>query len=549
MNGPRMLRDPLRNRDCAFTEAERDRLGLRGLLPPRVLSIDEQVTLELEHLRRKQDDLERYIGLAALRDRNETLFYRLLVDHLEEMLPIVYTPVVGRACQEFSHIMRGPRGVWITPDDADRIPELLRNAARGPVRLIVTTDNERILGLGDLGAGGIGIPIGKLSIYSAAAGIHPARTLPVSLDVGTDNEALLSDPLYLGVRRPRLRGAAYDALLDSFIAAVRETFAGCLVQWEDFKQHTALRVLDRFRTAHPSFNDDVQGTGAVVLAGMLAAARTLGRPAAEQRVVMVGAGAAGIGIARAITAALHAEGASSGAARRTIVLMDRRGLVTADRAGLEDDKRPFASNADDLAYFGLPPQATLEDVVRAVRPSFLIGATGSPGVFTEPVVRAMADATTTPVIMPLSNPTSKAEAVPEDILRWTEGRALVATGSPFPPVPTHGAARVIGQANNAFVFPGVGLGAIVSGAREVTDGMFLTAARSLAAEVTEERLRTGGIFPPVADLRAVSRRIAAAVVRCARAEGVGLPLEDMAIDSAIDAEMWTPAYEPTVASE
>ncbi|MGZ4144610.1 MAG: NAD-dependent malic enzyme [Actinomycetota bacterium] len=544
VRGAALLRDPLRNKDCAFTEEERDRLGLHGLLPPQVLTIEEQVALEIEHLRRKNDDLERFIGLAALRDRNETLFYRLLVDHLEELLPIVYTPVVGSACQQFSHIMRAPRGLWITADDIDRIPTLLRNAARGEVRLIVATDNERILGLGDQGAGGMGIPIGKLSIYSAGAGIHPALTLPISLDVGTDNEALLKDPLYLGVRRPRLRGEEYDRLLDAFVAAVHEVFPSAVLQWEDLKQHTALRVLDRYRDKHLTFNDDIQGTGAVILGGMIAALRKLGRKLAGQRVVMAGAGAAGIGIARAITTGMREEGASDLDIKRSIVFFASRGLVTTDREWLATDQEPFALTPEDLSALGLSQDDPLEVVVGTVKPTFLIGTTGKAGLFTEAVVRAMAAGTDVPVILPLSNPTSKTEVLPEDVLRWTDGRAIVATGSPFPPVEWNGETRIIGQANNAFVFPGVGLGTLVASARAVTDGMFLAAAHAFANFVPDERLAAGAIYPSQQDLRKASKVVAAAVLRRARDEGVGLPFADEDVEPAIEAAMWEPAYAP-----
>lgn len=543
--GAELLEHPLLNKDGAFTEKERDRFGLRGLLPHRVFTIEEQVALEVEKIRRKTDDLEKYIGLAALQDRNETLFYRVLIENLEEFLPIVYTPVVGRACQEYSHILRRPRGLWLTPDDADRIPELLANARHEDVRLIVVTDNERILGLGDQGAGGMGIPVGKIALYVAGAGIYPALTLPVSLDVGTDNEALLADPYYVGYRKPRLRGEEYDAFLEAFVEGVTEVFPHALVQWEDFKQHNAIRILDRYRHRITSFNDDIQGTAAVVMGGIYSALRLLDEPLGEQRLVFLGAGAAGIGIARLVKAEMRKEGVPEDRIRRAIVQLDSRGLTYLGREPLDEDKEEFALTPEVMREYGFEPGRAyeLETVVEAVRPTFLIGTSGTPGAFTERAIRAMAAHARIPVVMPLSNPTSKAEARPEDILEWTRGRALVATGSPFPPVVRGEGTHVIGQANNAFVFPGIGLGAIVAEAREVTDEMFLVAAEALAATVTEDRLEVGALYPSQSELRRVSREVAIAVARCARDCGVGRYFrDDEEIAQAVDAMTWTPAY-------
>jgi malic enzyme len=496
-------------------------------LPDRVLSIEEQVELELEHLRVKTDSLEQYIGMAALQDRNATLFYRLLAEHLGEFLPIVYTPTVGRATQEFSHIIRRTRGTWITPADRDRIPQLLRQGPFEDVRLIVVTDNERILGLGDQGAGGMAIPIGKLALYTAACGIYPSLTLPVSLDVGTDNPSLLADPLYLGYRSPRLRGAEYDALVEAFVAGVEAVWPGCLIQWEDFKQQNALRILERYRTRVLSFNDDIQGTAAVVLAGVLAALRATGRHLGDARIVLVGAGAAGIGIARLLRLAMVEAGLEGSHIRDAIALVDSRGLVHEGRSDLDELKA-------DLAVAAPGGGASLLDTVRDRRPTFLVGATGIPGTFDEAVVRAMADSlgpTEVPTILALSNPTSSSEATPADCLAWTGGRAIVATGSPFDPVTVDGRRVDIGQANNVFIFPGMGLGAIVSGARTVTDEMFLAAARTLAAAVEPDRLAAGSLFPPISALRDISWRIAAVVAG-----------ESHAADVA-DA-MWWPEYVP-----
>jgi malic enzyme len=542
--GAELLGRPLLNKDLAFDERERDELGLRGLLPPRVLSIEEQVALELEHVRRKGDELEQYIGLAALQDRNETLFYRLLVDNIEEFLPIVYTPTVGRACQQFSHVMRRARGLWITPDDSGRIVDILHNARHEDVRLIVATDNERILGLGDQGAGGMGIPVGKLALYTAGAGIYPSLTLPISLDVGTDNEDLLNDPLYVGYRHPRLRGAPYDEFIEEFVEAVSEVFPHALLQWEDFKQHNAIRILDRFRHRIASFNDDIQGTAGVVLAGLFAALRILGEPLHRQRLVFLGSGAAGIGIARLVRVAMEREGADRATVARSIAMLDTHGLVYTGRTPLDADKLEFALTPELMAYHGFSGAGPfdLEAVVRRVRPTILIGTSGTPGSFTEQALREMARHARLPIVMPLSNPTSRSEAAAEEILHWTEGRAVVASGSPFPPVEIAGRTRLIGQANNVFIFPGVGLGAIVAEAREVTDEMFLVAAHTLADTVTADRLAAGALYPPISSLRAVTRAIAVRVVCEARDCGVGRGLHDDQIEQAVDDAMWYPTY-------
>ena len=547
-HGRSLLGRAMYNKDAAFTDEERHWFGLHGLLPVNVLTLEEQLELELEHVRRKADPLERYIGLAALQDRNETLFYRLLAENLEEFLPIVYTPTVGRACQEYSHILRRPRGVWITPDDTGRIPELLRNAAQQEVRLVVVTDNERILGLGDQGAGGMGIPVGKLAIYTAGAGIYPALTLPVSLDVGTDNQALLADPIYAGWRHPRLRGPAYDAFIDSFVAGVTSVFPRAILQWEDFKQHIAIRILDRYRDVLPSFNDDIQGTASVVLAGILAGLRHVGEPLRGRRFVFFGAGAAATGIARLVRAALVEAGADADEIRRSLILLDSKGLLGLERPGLDDDKREFALNAAELASLGLAAGADLLRVVQAVRPAILIGTTATPSTFTEPIVRAMAETCPHPIILPLSNPTSRCEATPAQVLAWTDGHALVATGSPFDPVVVDGTTRQIGQANNAFIFPGVGLAAIIAGARTVSDAQFLVAARTLAARVSDERLAEGALYPSIGDLRAVSREIAVAVL-CSfgTLNGAPLPAGDEGrahAEAAVDQAMWWPEYLP-----
>ncbi len=549
--GVELLEHPLLNKDTAFTEIERDRFELRGLLPNRVLTIDEQVVLEVEKIRRKADPLERYIGLAALQDRNETLFYRVLVENIEEFMPLVYTPVVGRACQEYSHILRRPRGLWLTPDDIDRIPELLSNARHSDVRLIVVTDNERILGLGDQGAGGMGIPVGKLALYTAGAGLYPAFTLPVSLDVGTDNEALLSDPYYLGWRKPRLRGEHYDEFIEAFVEGVLAVFPHAVLQWEDFKQHNAIRLLDRYRHRITSFNDDIQGTGAVVLAGILAALRVLDQPLGAQRFVFFGAGAAGTGIGRVVRAALRREGVPEEEIRRALVQIDVDGLSFLGREPLDDYLKDLALSPDVMAHFGFEQaqRYDLQTVIRHVKPTVLIGASATPGAFTEDAIREMAAHVETPVIFALSNPTSKVEAVPEDLVAWTEGRAIVATGSPFDPVEYRGRTIVIGQANNVFCFPGIGLGAIVSEVREITDDMLLAAADVCAAAVTQERLRTGALYPKPAELRNVSRAIATRIVCQSRDSGLGRFIREDEVEAAVDAMMWFPGYVPYVPAE
>ena len=555
VRGPALLGNRLYTKDTGFSPDERVAFGLTGLVPSSTLGLNEQVDLALEQVRAKENDLERYVALAALQDRNATLFYRLLTDHVEELLPIVYTPTVGRACQEYSHILRRTRGLWITPDDTERIPEVLRNSPFEDVRLVVDTDNERILGLGDQGAGGMAIPIGKLALYTAASGIHPVLTLPISLDVGTDNPRLLEDPLYVGRREPRLRGPAYDRLVEAFVTGIQEVWPGCLIQFEDFKQANALRILDRYRDRVPSFNDDIQGTAAVVLAGILAAMRHRGERLSEQRVVVLGAGGAGIGIARMLRSAMVHDGASPDEAAGHVALLDSRGLVAVGRDDLDGHKAPLALAPAWLAAYGLEGEhpADFAAVVAGVKPTILIGATGVPGSFTEPAIVELARHVPEPLLFPLSNPTSTVEALPSDLLAWTGGRALIATGSPFAPIAQpDGSTRVIGQANNVFVFPGIGLGAIVAESRFVTDAMLQAAATALSELVTADRFAAGALYPPVGELRSVSYRIALAVAEEARRSGVAGLDPDADLVAALDGAIWDPRYVryvPAVAGE
>ncbi|MBC8132695.1 MAG: NAD-dependent malic enzyme [Deltaproteobacteria bacterium] len=542
-----LLRHAMYSKGSAFSQAERVAFKLEGLLPAHVVTIEQQARRAYQNIGRKTDPLEKYIGLASLQDRNEHLFYRVLGDHIEELMPIVYTPTVGRACQEFSHIFRRSRGLWITPEHRGRIYEVLGGAPFDDVRLIVVTDNERILGLGDQGAGGMGIPVGKLALYTAAAGIPPWQTLPISLDVGTDNQTLLNDDLYLGARMPRLRGPAYDALVEEFVSAVKQRFPRAILQWEDFKKNNAFRLLDRYRKVLPSFNDDIQGTAAVAVAAIAAATRATGVPLAAQRVVLLGAGAAGIGIARLIRATLQRAGVTGEALTAATASIDSRGLLVDDQAIADEHKLPFAWPAALAARCGLgagQPRDLLS-VVRAIKPTVLIGTTGEAGAFSESIIREMARHTERPVILPMSNPTNSSEAMPVDILAWTGGRALVATGSPFEPVEYDGRRITIGQVNNVLIFPGVGLGAILSEVSEVTDSMFVAAADQLATEANDDDLARGSVLPPIRHIRKVTARIAAAVVRAARDAGVARRrIEDDQIEEAIASAMWEPVYLP-----
>ncbi len=550
LRGRALLTNSMFNKGTAFTREERVALGVDGLLPPAICTIEQQLERVYENYRRQADDLDRFLYLVALKDRNETLFYRLLGDNVEEMTPIVYTPTVGLACQRFSHIYRRPHGLYVTPDAAGRMREVLGCAPYADVSVIVATDGEGILGLGDLGAGGMEIPIGKLALYTLAAGLHPSRCLPVCLDVGTANAQLRSDPLYLGTQRPRLEGEDYYALLDEFVDAVAEVFPGTLLQWEDFAGQKAWTVLDRYADRICSFNDDIQGTGAVVLTGVLGACRVLGRALRHHRVVVFGAGAGGGGVIQMLLAAMMEAGLDETEAKSRVVGLDSRGLVLADRPGLDDFKRAFAADPALIAGWRLadPGHVTLADVVANFRPTILIGTSKQPGSFTRAVVSEMAAHVDRPVIFALSNPTSKTEVPPADAIAWTEGRALVATGSPFEPVEYGGGRHRIGQGNNVFCFPGIGLGVIAARARRVTERMLLGAARAVADHVEPADLEDGCVYPAVGSIRTVSRAVALAVAKTGIEEGVARtdvdPADEEALDALVGTHVWRPQYVP-----
>jgi malate dehydrogenase (oxaloacetate-decarboxylating) len=546
LSGYELLNDPLLNKGTAFTEEERDAFDLHGLLPPHVAELEYQAQRRHAAFHDLGSDLQRYVFLRGLQDTNETLFYALLTRNIEEMMPIVYTPTVGLGCQLFSHLFRKPRGLFLSIPHQDLIPRILSHPRYDHINAIVVSDGERILGLGDQGAGGMGIPIGKLSLYTACAGLHPGTTLPVLLDVGTDNSDHLRDPLYIGWQHERVRGAAYDDLVSTFVEAVRGRWPHVLLHWEDFAIGNANRLLARYRDSLCTFNDDIQGTAAIAVGTLLCAINVTGVPLSEQRVAVLGAGSAGTGICALLLRAMVEAGLSEQRARECFYLVDRPGLLLAGMKGLAPFQAPFAQDPSRVSGWKLkaPAHIDLEDVVANAQPTVLIGTSGQAGAFTEPVVRAMAKNVKRPVIFPLSNPTARSEAMPVDLEAWTEGRAVIATGSPFPPLKRGGKDFRIDQNNNAYVYPGIGLGAIAVRARRISDGMFLAAANTIAAMSPAKRDPSANLLPPLHEIRKLSFEVALAVARQAQQEGCTDALTEDETVAAIGAKMWEPVYAP-----
>ena len=537
--GIALLQDPALNKGTAFTEAERDTLHLRGLLPPHVSSQELQLGRVLENFRRQPSDLAKYISLRSLHDRNEALFFRLLIDYPDEMMPIVYTPTVGLACQRYTHIFQRPRGIFVSAADRGRVADVLANWPHRDVAIIVVSDGERILGLGDLGANGMGIPIGKLSLYTACAGVPPTACLPVLLDVGTNNPELLDDPLYIGLHRSRVRGEEYDALLEEFVVAASKLFPGVVIQFEDFATHNAFRLLQKYRDRIPTFNDDIQGTAAVAVAGLLSALRVTGAALGAQTLLFQGAGEAATGIANLAVEAMVANGMDAAQARGRCWLFDSKGLVVKKRTDLAAHKQPYAHDHVSVD--------SLLDAVKAVSPTAIIGVAAVGGAFTEEVIRTMAVQNERPIVFALSNPTSRSECTATQAYCWSDGRALFACGSPFDPVTLGDRSFVPRQGNNSYIFPGVGLGVIASGASRVTDAMFMAAAQALAAQVSEDDLQQGSLYPPLKNIREVSVHIAAAVAAVAYREGLARGTQPADLLGFMRAQMYEPRYATYVA--
>lgn len=546
LKGQALLDSALLNKGSAFPDDERRAFGLLGMLPPHVSTMDEQLARVYENYQRKDTELERYIFLGSLHDRNETLFYRLLQQHITEMIPVIYTPGVGAGCQQYSHIYRRPRGLYIAYPQVDEIDTILANAPTQSAAAIVVTDGERILGLGDLGVGGMGIPIGKLALYTLCAGIDPATTLPVVLDVGTNNQALLDDPLYLGWRHKRVDLESYDRFVDAFVMGVTRRFPDAVLQWEDFAKNNAARLLARYRDRMCTFNDDIQGTGAVTLAGLLAATEVADAKLRDHRIVIFGAGSSAIGISDQLVAAMTRQGVSSTDARSAVWLLDSRGLVHTGRMDLTESKQRYAQPLARVADWHLlgPDRVGLYEVMHHVHPTILIGTSAQPRAFTEGVVREMATHVARPIVFPLSNPTAKSEATPSELLAWTNGRAVVATGSPFPDVHWDGRVVRIGQCNNAFIFPGVALGVIASGARQVSDEMFAAAARALSERSPARQNPADALYPKLERVREVSRDVALAVATEAQRSGLARTTSYEMLQTRIAERIWEPRYVP-----
>jgi malate dehydrogenase (oxaloacetate-decarboxylating) len=544
LSGYELLNDPLLNKGTAFTDDERDAFDLHGLLPPHVAELDYQVKRRLDAFRGLGSDIQRYVFLRGLQDSNETLFYALLTRNIEEVMPIVYTPTVGLGCELFSHIFRKPRGLFLSIPHKDLIRRILDHPRFDGVEAIVVSDGERILGLGDQGAGGMGIPIGKLSLYTACAGLHPSTTLPILLDVGTDNERHLADPIYIGWQHERVRGAEYDDFIETFVTAVRERWPHVLLHWEDFALRNANRLLARYRECLCTFNDDIQGTAAIAVGTLLSAINVTGVALGDQRIAVLGAGSAGTGICALLKRAMVEAGLSEREARGRFYLVDRPGLLIDGMAGLQPFQAPFAQSRDRIAGWTLqsPDWIGLADVVANARPTVLIGTSGQPGAFSQGIVQSMAKRVRRPVIFPLSNPTDRAEATPQDLDDWTQGHAVIGTGSPFPPLMRNGMTFRVDQTNNAYVYPGIGLGAIAADARRISDGMFLAAARTIAEFSPAAQDPNANLLPPLVDIRRLSLHVAIAVAKQAQAEGLADPLADEMLAAALRHKMWEPLY-------
>ena len=541
-----LINKSMLNKGVAFNQGERDTFRLHGILPPHIGTMDEQIERRLKGMRSFATDFERYAFLRELQDSNETLFYALLVRYIEELLPLVYTPTVGEGCQHFSEIWRKPRGLFLSYPNKQRIRDILADPRFDPVRVIVVSDGERILGLGDQGAGGMGIPIGKLSLYTACAGIHPDLTLPILLDVGTNNSERLSNPLYIGWRHERIVGAEYDAFVEEFVQAVVERWPHILLQWEDFAGSNASRLLEKYRDRLCTFNDDIQGTASIAAGTLLAAINVTGVKLTDQRIAVLGAGSAGCGISNLLLRAMVDAGLAEDQARASFYLVDRNGLIVEGMEGITPAQTPFVQQRDAVDTWVLekPYQIGLLEVMRNAKPTVLIGVSGQAGAFTEPVIREMAKHVQRPVIFPLSNPTSRSEGIPQHLMEWTDGRALIGTGSPFAPVTWNGKTTPVDQTNNSYIFPGIGLGVLGARARRVTDGMFMVAAKVVAAMSPTAQDHNGRLLPPVDQLRAVSLAVAKAVAVQAQVDGVAEACDETTLAKRIEAMVWEPRYRP-----